>query len=393
MDRKIYNLLHVIIIIIVTAIISALTTGVLLTKNSINSLGVNYGNLVADENIRTFLNTYKEVTSDYYQDVDRKEIINSAIAGMMNYLNEPYTTYLDDNNTDILFNQLNGTYEGIGISIVDNKIISTVINSPADKAGILSGDILASINDIDVTSKNGSEITKIIRESEGVIKLDIKRGDELLSFNLTSETLSVPSTEYRMLDNNIGYLKMDIFAENLPNEVRTSLERLEKDGMTKLIIDLRNDTGGYLDKAFEVASMFIKKGKIIYSLQDKSNKVDYKDTDNNSKDYPIVVLVNESTASAAEILASALKDSYGATLVGNTTFGKGKVQHAYKLDTGGMVKYTASNWLRPSGECIDGIGIDPDYEVDNETILAENGTDILEIKDHQLDKALELLSK
>lgn len=394
MNKKVYSLIHVIIIIIITAVVSAITTGVLLTKNSINGLGINYGNLVSDENIKTFLNTYNEVVSDYYQDVDKKEIINSAIAGMMNYLNEPYTTYLDDTNTDILFNQLNGTYEGIGISILGNKIVSVVLNSPAEKVGIQANDILSSINDVDVTEMAASEITKLIKETEGEVKISVQRGEDILSFNVKPETLDMPSTEYKMFDNKIGYIRMDAFATNLPKEVNIILDRLEKQGMEKLIIDVRNDSGGYLDKAFEVSSIFVEKGKIIYSLLDKNNnKTDYKDTDNNNTSYPIVVLTNEATASAAEILTAALKDSYGAITVGKKTFGKGKVQHAYRLNTGGMVKYTSSNWLTPSGICIDEIGITPDFEVDNDIIYDEEEKEIIEIIDNQLDKALELLSK
>ena len=186
---------------------------------------------------------------------------------------------------------------------------------------------------------------------------------------------------------------MAVFATNLPNEVNTILSRLEKQGMEKLIIDVRNDTGGYLDKAYEVSSIFTEKGKVIYSLLDRNNnKVDYKDTDDINKKYPIVILTNEATASAAEILTAALKDSYGATIVGKTTFGKGKVQHAYRLDTGGMVKYTSSNWLTPSGICIDEVGIKPDFEVDNQIIYDEESQEIIEIFDNQLEKALELLS-
>ena len=394
MNKRVYNLIHVIIIIVITAIISAITTGVLLSKNSINGLGINYSNLVLDENIKTFLNTYNEVTNDYYQDVDKKEIINSAIAGMMSYLNEPYTTYLDDNNTDILFNQLNGTYEGIGISIMNNTIVSVVLNSPAEKAGMAAGDILYLINDIDVTEKTASEITKLIKETKGEVKISVKRGETILTFNIKAEVLDMPCTDYKMFDNKIGYLKMDVFASNLPNEVGIILDRLEKQGMEKLIIDVRNDSGGYLDKAFEVSSIFVEKGKIIYSLLDRNNnKTDFKDKDESSKKYPIVVLTNEYTASAAEILTAALKESYGATIVGKTTFGKGKVQHAYRLNTGGMVKYTASNWLTPNGTCIDEIGIKPDHEIENKVIYDDEEKEIVEIIDNQLDKALELLSK
>ena len=128
MNKKVYSLIHVIIIIVVTAIISALTTGVLFTKSAINRVGVNYSDIASDENVKTFLNAYSEVVNGYYKDIDKSAVINSAISGMMEYLNEPYTTYLDDTNADILVNQLNGTYKGIGISIKDNLVVSTVID-------------------------------------------------------------------------------------------------------------------------------------------------------------------------------------------------------------------------------------------------------------------------
>lgn len=396
MNKKVYSLIHVIIIIVVTAIISALTTGVLFTKSAINRVGVNYGDIASDENVKTFLNAYSEVVNGYYKDIDKSAVINSAISGMMEYLNEPYTTYLDDTNADILVNQLNGTYKGIGISIKDNLVVSTVIDSPAEKAGVLAGDIIVAINDEDVSGKTSNEITGIIKNIDDEITLRIKRNEEVLSFKLKSETLNIPSVEYKMIDDtNIGYIKMTIFSSNLTNEVKTAVLRLENAGMESLILDMRNNSGGYLEKAHEVASLFIKKDKLIYSLEDKNNKVDYKDQDDSEKNYPIVVLINGSTASAAEIVTAALKDSYGATLVGLKSFGKGKVQHTYRLDTGGMVKYTSSNWLRPDGSCIDGIGITPDYVIENENIYDSediNKETIIDTIDHQLNKAIELLS-
>jgi carboxyl-terminal processing protease len=175
------------------------------------------------------------------------------------------------------------------------------------------------------------------------------------------------------------------FSSHSYNDLKKELEELENDNIDSLIIDLRDNTGGYLTAATDISNLFLEKGKVIYSLENKNKVKTYKDETKESRKYDIVVLINYNTASAAEILAAALKDSYGAVLVGKTSFGKGKVQTMkYYEET--MIKYTSAKWLRPNGECIDEIGLIPDYEVD-----IQYGNNI--IYDLQLDKAIELLSK
>ena len=164
------------------------------------------------------------------------------------------------------------------------------------------------------------------------------------------------------------------------------MTELESNGITSLIIDLRGNTGGYLKGATDIASIFIEKGKTLYYLENKEKKEEYKDETSELKNIPVIVLIDGTSASASEVLAAALKDSYGATLVGTLSYGKGKVQQTNKLEDGSMVKYTIAKWLRPNGECIDEIGIQPDYEIQLEQ--SEEGYLI----DTQLEKAIELLS-
>ena len=185
----------------------------------------------------------------------------------------------------------------------------------------------------------------------------------------------------------LGYIYISTFSDTIYDQFRDALNKLEGEGIDNLIIDVRNNTGGYLSETTNIASIFLEKGKVIYSLESKKSKDTYKDETDEKKNYKVVVIINEASASASEILTASLKDSYNATVVGKKSFGKGKVQQTAKLKGGTMYKYTSAKWLRPNGECIDGKGIVPDHEVDLE--VNEEGT----VVDTQLSKALEILGQ
>lgn len=395
MEKKGYSLIHVIIIIVATSIISGITTGIIYTNSTTNN-GISYSELIVDKNVQEFLEVYSEIVNDYYEDVDKEEMVQSAISGMMEYLDESYTTYLDQNEADSLMNQLNGTYNGIGITIKEGRVVNVLKNSPAQKAGVLSNDVIVSVNGQSVEGKTSDEIVLMIKENSQNVVLGVYRDDAFLSFTMSVETLNVPSVSYNMIENTkIGYIQLSVFSSSVSEEVEYALTKLKEQGMERIILDLRNNTGGYLDQAYNTASLFLEKGKVIYSLSTKDGSQVYSDEDNKSEKYPIVVLVNKSTASAAEVLGAALKDSYGATLVGTITYGKGKVQHTYSLNDGGLVKYTSSKWLRPNGTCVDTIGIKPDYIVDNEYVYDNTDLEnpvVIDIIDNQLNKSIELLS-
>ena len=390
-----FSLAWVIGIVVVTSIISGITTGVIVYNNNRLSYNMTYGDLSDDKELNEFLTVYANILSDYYEDVDTGELLDKAIAGMMDYLGDDYSTYLDDETTAELFESLSGEYKGIGVSInnTDKSIVEVYKNTPASKAGIETGDIIVGFNNTDVTNMSATEVVEMIKNSTGNFTLQLKRGEQTITVTLKNETLIAPNTDYYMIENtNIGYLYMETFSNTLATQVTSALEEMEKNGMTSLIIDLRNNTGGYLNSASDVASIFLEKGKRIYSLEYQNEVNHYNDETREHKEYNIVVLINENTASAAEILAAALKESYGATIVGETSFGKGKVQQTMQLDDGSMVKYTSAYWLTPNGTCIDEIGINPDYYVTNEEIADENGT-ITGINDLQLQKAIEILNR
>lgn len=391
-DNKGFNLISVIIMICVTSITSAITAGVIVTNN----YGLSYGNLGEDEPLNDFLKAYSNIIDNYYEDVNKEAMLDSALNAMLNYLGDNYTTYLNEAQSEELAKRLAGTYKGIGITIQGNEIIKIAKNSPAEQKGLLIGDIITNVNNQDMTNEAiefvAEKISKAITTSEnGNVHLTVKRGEEFLNFELEIVTLNTADVDYELKENGIGYLQMSVFSRTLKSQVEDALNDMENNGMQKLIIDMRDNTGGYLESAEEVASLFLEKGKLIYSLQDKNNKNDFYDKTEEKRTYPIVVILNGGSASAAEILAAALKDSYGVVLVGETSFGKGKVQQTYEMGDGSMAKYTSAKWLRPNGNCIDKIGIVPDYEVKKTTEKDEYGNEIKTI-DSQLEKAIEVIS-
>ena len=389
-----FSLAWVIGIVVVTSIISAITAGVIVYNNNKLSYDTTYGDLSNDKDLNEFLSVYANILSSYYEDVDTGALLDQAIAGMMDYLGDDYTTYLDDESTAELFDSLSGEYTGIGVSInnSDKSIVKVYKDTPASKAGIQEGDIIVGFNDTDVTNMTATEVVNLIKGSNDYFTLRLQRGTQTISVSLKNETLIAPNIDYYMVENtNIGYLSLQTFSNTLATQVKDALNELEKSGMKSLIIDLRNNTGGFLTAATDVANMFLEKGKRIYGLNYQNNITNFNDETSEHKEYEIVVLINENTASASEILAAALKESYGATLVGETSFGKGKVQQTMKLDDGSMVKYTSAYWLTPNGTCIDGIGINPDYYIVNEEVTDEAGN--ITIPDAQLNKAIEVLQE
>ena len=385
-SRKGFSLKSVAIIIIVTAIITSLTTGLIIYNNSKLILGS--ASLSSDSALKEFLKVYSSLDENYYEDIDKTKMIDAAIEAMLKYLGEDYSTYLNQTETDSLSNKLSGTFKGIGISITNgNEIVKVYEDTPAFKAGLKENDKIIRINDTDTEGKNQIEVANLIDKTKENTLVVSRDGAEL-TFKIMPEEINTPLTTqvYEKNDKKIGYIYIEAFTEKVGEEFKKSLEDLEQQGITSLIIDVRENTGGYLKGATEIASLFLEKGKTIYSLEGKDGVTTYKDETDEKRDYPVILLINENTASASEVLAAALQDSYGAKLVGKISYGKGKVQQTKQLEDGSMVKYTSARWLTPEGECIDGFGLAPHYEED--IVQNEDGT----YTDNQLNKAIELLS-
>ena len=258
--------------------------------------------------------------------------------------------------------------------------------TPAKRAGLAEGDIITWINDTSTEELQSAAVANLINKT-GDNKIVVNRNGEEITFHVQGETINTPLTSQIIEEENqkIGYIYISAFTNTVGEEFQKALNDLETQGINSLIIDMRYNYGGYLKGATDIANLILEKDKIIYTLEGKENVEVYKDQTDEHRTYPIVVLVNESSASASEVLASALKDSYGATIVGQITYGKGRVQQARTLDDGSMVKYTTAKWVRPNGECIDEVGIVPDYI--EEIQKNEDGT----YTDKQYEKAIELL--
>lgn len=387
-----FNLVEIIIIVIITVLVSCSVFAFLVFNNYIktgsdrvtnNTISIDKD---SDKYLKEFIKTYNNIVDNYVESVDKEELIDKAIEGMFYYLDDNYTNYLDESQTEDLMEKLDGVYNGIGVEIItesDNtvKVNKVFENSPASKGGLQKGDIILKLDDEDVSEKGASYFANKVKNGEkSSFKITIKRNEEIIELTLSTESVEIPSVESEIYDN-IGYIKIETFSALTYEQFSDKLEELEKNNITGLVIDLRDNTGGYLNVTSKIADIFIEKNKVIYELKDNTGVIKkYRAETSSNKNYPISVIINGASASASEILALALKESYGATIVGTTSFGKGTIQETESLTSGSMVKYTTAYWLSPNGNSINNVGIEPDIVIENETE-----------EDSQLLKAIEIV--
>ena len=363
-NKATFNLLEVIVIIVMTSLIVGVSTGIVVYNNyyEIDKKN-NKGNTNYLKEIEA---AYNNILNSYVEKVDESELTNAAIKGMYSYLGDPYTSYLDKDSTSNLMDRLNGEYKGIGVEITsteDGTMVMTVFDgSPASKAGIMVGDIITKVADTDVQNSTPSVVSNLIKSTNGTTTIEVLRGGVYKTLEINVEKVSIPSVSSNNFDG-VGYIKITTFSNNTYEQFKTALSSLEKENIDSLVIDVRNNGGGFLNAAVDIAELFIEKGKNIYGLESKEKTEYYKDSTKESRNYKVGILMNSASASASEILAAALKESYGATLLGLTSYGKGTVQETSELETGGMIKYTTAYWLTPNGNKINNIGLKPDVEI------------------------------
>ena len=396
-EKKVgFNYLEVILIMIITLIIGGFLGGFV---NQFVTKPTKQESLTVSHEFQEFLDTYEDIKENYYEEIDEGEMLNAGIKGMIEYLGDKYSVYMDEEETEEFNEQVEGKYVGIGTEIMQLEDGSVVVSnpfegSPAAKAGLQAGDVIIRVNDTDVTGKTSSEVSNLIKKSaDSTVNITVRRDDEEKTFTIERETIEIESVDSSVFDVNdkkVGYIYISIFAANTYQQFEQALEDLEKDGIDSLVIDVRSNSGGYLDCVTEIASLFLGKGKVIYQLDTKGIVEKVYDETKTKRDYPIAVLINSSSASASEILAASLKESYGAEVVGVNSYGKGTVQRAYQLENGATVKYTIQKWLTPDGNWINEVGVEPTLRVEMNVDYYQNPSDET---DNQLQEALKKVAE
>ena len=375
-----------VVILIIIAIIVSLVMGSMVTYKLILEKQT-------DTELQEFISTYNDVIDNYYKDVDKQELIDAAVNGMLETLDKN-SVYIDSNTSDTFNKQLEGSYEGYGMEIYNNDngeiVVAAVYkNTSAAKAGVKAGDIITKLFDKNLENVKTSKFVKEAAKHDE-IEITCKRDGKTYEATLEKQKVTLSSVASRMIEDKIGYIRVTMFADNTDEQFEERLNNLEKKGIDGLIVDLRSNTGGYLYTAENMISEFLDSSHVIYQIKIKDDITKHKSTGKTTKDYKIVVLVDSVSASAAEVFTSALKEQYGATVVGEKTYGKGTVQELQSLPNGDQYKFTTKEWLTSKGKSIDGKGITPDIEI---KLNDEYYADPSDETDNQLKEALEQARK
>ncbi len=343
---------------------------------------------------KTYMNRYDKlntileyVEQNYYADVDEENLLDGAYSGLVAGLGDRYSEYIPEDMVDSFYQDMSGKFYGIGMTFNENadgecEVVSCYIDSPAEKGGIKSGDIVVSVDGVSVVGLSTLEIRDMIRGEDGtVVELTLRRGEEEYSVSMTRQEFDEQTVSYNMLEDNIGYIYIASFVDSTPEEFARALKEIEENNAIGLIIDLRYNGGGFVDSACEIADMLMDNGTIAYALAKDGSKEVYTTQDGRTS-LNYVLLVNGYTASAAEILTIGIQDNNEGYIVGEQTYGKGVIQITYGMNDGSAIKLTFMEYFSPSGQKIHGVGITPDYVVE----LTFEDTE-----DTQINKAIELI--
>ncbi|AIS52954.1 carboxy-terminal-processing protease CtpA [Thermoanaerobacter kivui] len=332
----------------------------------------------------------------YVDKTDPSKLLDGALKGMASSLGDPYTVYMDKKEFSDFMTQTTGTYGGIGIVVAVDKedhivVVSPIKNTPGERAGIKSGDIIVEVNNKKVSGKNLDEAVSIMKGPQGTkVTLTIMRDGKTFTKTITREIIKLETVYEDMLPDKIGYIKITMFDQSTSNDFKSALNKLKSQGMKGLIIDLRDNPGGLLEECVNIANMLLPKG-VIVTTKGRIDSQEYY-SKGPGLGMPLAVLVNKGSASASEILAGAIKDRKAGVLVGTTTFGKGLVQTVVDFKDGTGLKYTVAKYYTPNGTNIQGKGIEPNYVVELPSDYTPKDT--LDLKgDTQLIKAFEIIKR
>ena len=378
--------------------IFSLLLGVLACFSILTILNKGKNYFVLSKELAKFVDAYEAIVDNYYKEVDKDKLVESAINGMVSSIGDEYTSYSDKDVTDNFNEAVNGKYMGIGALIMksENDLVIYKIfeDSPSYRAGLKDGDIILKLDDKDTKDMSVNDIARIVKnDTNKEVKLLVKRGEENLDITIVKDMVELPVVSGKVINHNdkkIGYISLSIFSSVASEQFNKQLVKLEKEGISGLVIDVRGNSGGYLTTVTDIASYFLKKGDIIYKLEVNDKVTVRKDKTKESRDYPVAVLIDKNSASASEILASSIKESYNGYVVGTNSYGKGTVQQTLVLSDGSMIKYTIEKWLTPLGNWINEEGVIPTNYVELSSEYLNNP--VFE-NDNQLNEALELVSK
>ena len=401
-EKRRFKVYKIIMLMVLVAFVTFLGTSIGMYQLLSNQKTIGSSMLTttsSNSELLTKLNRYRSIIDKYYLgEVDEEKLNEAAIKGYIEGLEDPYTEYISKDEMKEYLEDTMGNFVGIGIYMVKNtevnrvQILSPIKNSPAEKAGILPGDLIVAVDDVQYTGDDMSIVSAKIKGEEGSsVKIEILRGQETKTFELKRENIKVNPLEGKVIDNQIGYIEFSSFDEGTAEDFKVKYEELQKQGIKSLIIDLRNNGGGIVDEALQIADYVADKGAILLYEVDKNNKEEIKKSEKDPIiNLPIVILTNENTASSSEILAGALKDLGKAKTCGTKTYGKGVIQQVLTLTDGSGLKITSEKYLTPNKTEINKIGIEPDEKVE----LPDSVKNVLSVEekdDTQLKKAIEIL--
>lgn len=390
-EKELYTSKEVIIVMIFS-----IGIGILMCFGGISIItGKNY--LAVTKDLKKVVDTYYAIVDNYYGELDRDKLIDGAVEGMISSVGDTFTSYSDTDSTSSFDETINGSYEGIGCTVATLEdgtisVIDMFEDSPSYKAGLKVGDVITKVDGESYEGKSSTDISNYVKNSgKSKIVLTVKRDNEEKDISINLSKVEIPHVSGKVIEQDskkIGYIKISLFASNSYKQFKNKLDELEKSNIDDLIIDVRDNSGGYLSSVTDICNLFLDKGKVIYQLEDSKGKVKKKDTTKEKRKYDIVVLINDGSASASEILASAIKESYGGDIVGTNSYGKGTVQQTKKLLDGSMIKYTTQKWLTPDGNSINEVGVTPTKVVElNEEYFNNPTTE----NDNQLQEAIKLI--
>lgn len=408
-DKRIkrQNIYKIIMLVILTATITfMLTTMIMYNKfvTSYGSIGIKTNtdgtSSISTTDLVKTLETFKTmIKQKYIGEVDEEKMVEGAIKGFVEGLGDPYTEYLPKEEMTEFTEETSSQYVGIGIYLTNDKTTNTILvvgtmnGSPALEAGMQAGDIIEKVNDVAYTGETMDDAIKVLKGEEGTsAKVTVLRDGKEIDLTVTRKKITVEHVSSKMVENNIAYLQVDSFDSGVAESFKKQVTELVNKGAKGIIIDLRSNGGGIVSEATGIADLFLKKDETILITKSKiaNEQLTVSKNDAIITDIPVVILVNEGTASASEILAGALKDLGKAKTVGTTTYGKGVIQQILKLNDGSGIKITIEEYQTPNRNKIHKVGIEPDEKVELPESL-QNSLSIKESEDTQLQKAIEML--